>query len=59
MWDDTSTGEACGGGWMGLSSVLSPETGTLELEGDASEGDMEVDSEVACIGRGRLGEGFR
>lgn len=43
---------------MGLSSVLSPETGTLELEEDASEVEMEVDSADPCIGVAPLGERF-
>lgn len=43
---------------MGLSIVLSPETGILELEEDASEGDMEVDSADPWIGVGPLGERF-
>lgn len=43
---------------MGLSSVLSPETGTLELEEDASDGEMEVDSADPWIGVEPLGERF-
>lgn len=44
---------------MGLSRVLSPETGTLEEEEeDASEEEMEVDSVDACISVGPLGERF-
>lgn len=41
---------------MGLSSVLSPETATLELQ--ASEGEMAVDSADAWFGVGPLGERF-
>lgn len=56
-WGDTST--AGGGGWMGLSRVLSPETGILEFDEDASEGDdTEVDSADPWIGVGPLGERF-
>lgn len=44
---------------MGLSSVLSPEAGALELEEDASEGAMEVDSaDPWWTGVDPLGERF-
>lgn len=43
---------------MGLSRVLSPETGTLEEEEDASEEEIEVDSADPWISPGPLGERF-
>lgn len=43
---------------MGLSSVLNPDTVTLEFEEEASEGEMEVDSADPRIGAGTLGERF-
>lgn len=42
---------------MDLSRVLRPETGTFEVEEDASEGDME-DSPNPRISAGPLGERF-
>lgn len=44
---------------MGLSRVLSPGIGFLELEVDVSEGDMELDSADPWFGVGPLGERFR
>lgn len=43
---------------MGLSRVLKPETGTLEEEEDASEGETEVDAADPWMGVGPLGDRF-
>lgn len=56
-WGDTS--REVGEGWMCLSRVLSPGIWILELEEDASEGDMEVDSADPWFGVCPLGERFR
>lgn len=41
---------------MGLSKCLSPETGTLDEEEEASEGDTEVDAPAPWIGVGPFGD---